>query len=111
MVMVRLAPVDSPSSSVLLPIEPLVRTWAFAIWFTLTVNEPVEAAVDVVAVNAVFVLLTEVEFQVAAFASAAVAVCRLVMALCSLPYALSWALYVVCWLVIVVSLVFSAVSN
>jgi len=38
-----------------------------------------------VALNAVLVLLTAVEFQVAVLPNVAVAVCRLVMALCSLP--------------------------
>ena len=58
---------------------------AFATWLTLTTKEPTEASAVVVAVKAVLVLLTDVEFQVVALPSAAVAVCSDVMALCSLP--------------------------
>ncbi|MMZ70188.1 hypothetical protein D1872_331760 [compost metagenome] len=76
-----------PSCLVLLSMVPgaVVRTWPLAILLTLIVNSPTLALVEVVAANAVLVLVTVVEFHVSAFASLAAAVCRVVRELCNLP--------------------------
>ncbi|MNZ77018.1 hypothetical protein D3C78_955420 [compost metagenome] len=88
MVMVRvLSAVVPPSCLVLLSMVPgaVVRTWPLAILLTLIVNSPTLALVEVVAANAVLVLVTVVEFQVSVLASLAAAVCRVVSELCNLP--------------------------